>query len=45
VHDLLDAVATPAPPFSEHDLDGLDLEVRRTGRDRRSSNHQQEETG
>ena len=44
VHDLLDAVATP-PPFSEADLDGLELEVRRTGRDRRSRTHRQEETG
>ena len=36
VHDLL-AALSPALPFSEHDLDGLELEVRRTGRDRRSS--------
>lgn len=43
VQELLTAV-TP-PPFSEHDLDGLDLEVRRTGRDRRARTHQQEETG
>ena len=35
VHDLLAALT--AAPFSEHDLDGLELEVRRTGRDRRSS--------
>ena len=43
VHDLLDALAAP-PPFAEHDLDGLDLEVRRTGRDRRSPDQQHEET-
>lgn len=43
LHDLESAVAqgasspeaTPAPPFAEHLLDGLDLEVRRVGRDRR----------
>jgi DNA-binding transcriptional ArsR family regulator len=44
VRDLLDALV-PAPRFSEHDLDALELEVRRTGRERRSRNHQQEETG
>ncbi|WP_322937039.1 ArsR/SmtB family transcription factor [Nocardioides bizhenqiangii] len=43
VHHLLEALAT-SPPFSEHDFDGLDLEVRRTGRDRRSRHRQQEET-
>ncbi len=44
VRELLDALTT-VPPFSEHDLDALELEVRRTGRDRRSSTQQQEETG
>ncbi len=44
VRDLLGALAT-VPRFSEHDLDALELEVRRTGRDRRSTHHQQEETG
>jgi DNA-binding transcriptional ArsR family regulator len=44
VHDLL-AAMTPLAPFSERDLDGLDLEVRRTGRDRRSrTTRLQEET-
>ena len=43
VRDLLDALA-PAPPISEHDLDALELEVRRVGRDRRAAHHQQEET-
>ncbi|RHW24258.1 ArsR family transcriptional regulator [Nocardioides immobilis] len=43
VRDLVDALATP-PPFSEHDLDALELEVRRAGRDRRAGRHQQEET-
>lgn len=28
---------TPQPRFTEHDLDGLELEVRRTGRERRAS--------
>lgn len=36
VADLLDAVA-PRPRFTERDLDGLDLEVRRAGRDRRGA--------
>jgi len=43
VRDLIDAL-TPAPPFTEHDLDALELEVRRAGRDRRAAHHQQEET-
>lgn len=43
VHDLLDAVAVAAP-FTEHHLDALELEVRRTGRDRRAHTRQQEET-
>ncbi len=36
VHDLL-AALTITPPFAESDLDGLDLEVRRVGRDRRAA--------
>ena len=28
-----------SPPFAESDLDGLDLEVRRTGRERRAATH------
>lgn len=36
VQELLDRLALRAPPFSERDLDGLELEVRRTGRDRRT---------
>lgn len=36
VRALLDELATPPPPFAETDFDGLDLEVRRTGRDVRS---------
>ena len=36
VHDWL-ARLSPAPPFAEHDFDGLDLEVRRTGRERRAA--------
>jgi DNA-binding transcriptional ArsR family regulator len=39
VHELL-AALTVTPPFAESDLDGLDLEVRRVGRDRRTANHQ-----
>ncbi|GAB2472332.1 hypothetical protein GCM10027063_11420 [Promicromonospora xylanilytica] len=31
------AELAPAPPFGEHALDGLDLEVRRAGRDRRAA--------
>ncbi|GAA1935978.1 ArsR/SmtB family transcription factor [Nocardioides hwasunensis] len=38
VADLLVALReTPVPPIADADFDGLDLEVRRTGRDRRSS--------
>lgn len=39
--------AAPSPPITERMLDGLDLEVRRTGRERRSARHThpQEETG
>ncbi|GAB2621893.1 ArsR/SmtB family transcription factor [Pseudactinotalea suaedae] len=36
IQELLAALA-PAPPFTERDLDGLELEVRRTGRDRRAT--------
>lgn len=35
VHDWLSRL-DPAPPFAERDFDGLDLEVRRTGRERRA---------
>ncbi len=35
VHDLLGRLA-PEAPYSASDLDGLELEVRRVGRDRRS---------
>lgn len=44
VQELLDRLALPTPRFSERDLDGLDLEVRRAGRDRRTPTDQQEET-
>ena len=47
VRDLLDALAA-VPPITAGDLDALELEVRRTGRDRRSSTRPQapqEETG
>ncbi|RYB94996.1 ArsR family transcriptional regulator [Nocardioides oleivorans] len=38
VADLLAALReTPAPPVAESAFDGLDLEVRRTGRDRRTA--------
>ncbi len=36
VRDFL-AALTIAPPFADSDLDGLDLEVRRVGRDRRAA--------
>ena len=36
VRDFLSALAVD-PPFADSDLDGLDLEVRRTGRDRRAA--------
>ena len=44
VHDLLAAVTPPPPPLSEHALDGLELEVRRTGRDRRARTDPQKDT-
>ena len=34
---LLGELVAPAPPIPEHVLDGLDLEVRRTTRERRST--------
>ncbi|WP_167880294.1 ArsR/SmtB family transcription factor [Nocardioides guangzhouensis] len=37
VRSWLDAVEAPAPPVPERALDGLDLEVRRTSRDRRGA--------
>jgi DNA-binding transcriptional ArsR family regulator len=39
VHDYL-AELTITPPFAESDLGGLDLEVRRVGRDRRATTYQ-----
>jgi len=46
VRALLDELTAPAPPISERMLDGLDLEVRRTGHERRTTapTHQ-EDTG
>lgn len=44
VQDLLGTLASP-PPVTERDLDALELEVRRTGRERRTRNQPQEETG
>ncbi len=46
VRALLGELATLTPPITERMLDGLDLEVRRTGRERRATapTHQ-EETG
>lgn len=41
---LLDELAA-APPFVESDLDGLELEVHRTVRDRRATRTEQEHTG
>ena len=46
VAELLDQLR-PAPPFAESALDGLDLEVRRTVRERSATRHpddQQEDT-
>lgn len=43
VHDLLGALVG-SRAFSEHDLDGLEPEVRRVGRDRRAEPRRQEET-
>ncbi|SEB53108.1 regulatory protein, arsR family [Nocardioides exalbidus] len=46
VADLLTALReTPVPPIADADLDGLELEVRRAGRDRRTNRtHTQEDT-
>jgi DNA-binding transcriptional ArsR family regulator len=41
--ELLHALS-PEPPFSDGDLDGLDLEVRRAGRDRRAAEHEPHRT-
>ncbi|WP_436700346.1 ArsR/SmtB family transcription factor [Nocardioides sp. BYT-33-1] len=40
VRTWADALARPAPPIPETALDGLDLEVRRTGRERRHTPNQ-----
>ncbi|HET9420183.1 MAG TPA: metalloregulator ArsR/SmtB family transcription factor [Nocardioides sp.] len=46
VRALLDELTASAPPISERMLDGLELEVRRTGRERRGTTPtHQEETG
>jgi DNA-binding transcriptional ArsR family regulator len=46
VRVLLDQLAGPTPPITERMLDGLELEVRRTGRERRATEPtHQEETG
>jgi DNA-binding transcriptional ArsR family regulator len=45
VRALLEELAGPTPPITERMLDGLDLEVRRTGRERRATPTHQEETG
>jgi DNA-binding transcriptional ArsR family regulator len=46
VRGLLEELTGPTPPIAERMLDGLDLEVRRTGKERRAAapTHQ-EETG
>lgn len=41
---LAELPSVPAPRIPEHVLDGLDLEVRRTGRDRRRGTAQQQAT-
>jgi len=46
VQALLDRLIVPSAPISEQMLDGLELEVRRTGRERRATEPtHQEETG
>lgn len=46
VRALLDELTGPTPPISERMLDGLELEVRRTGRERRATPPtRQEEAG
>lgn len=44
VRALLEELARPTPPIAERLLDGLELEVRRTGRERRATDptHQEE---
>lgn len=37
LRDYLEQVRPPRPPIPEHALDGLDLEVRRTTRERRAT--------
>ncbi|MFC9471336.1 ArsR/SmtB family transcription factor [Nocardia sp. NPDC056952] len=37
LHDYLEKLRPARPPIPEHALDGLDLEVRRTTRDRRAT--------
>lgn len=39
IRQLLDDLEVPTPPVSEHRLDALDLEVRRTVRERRRQDH------
>ena len=46
VRTLLEELTGPTPPIAERMLDGLELEVRRTGRERRAAEPtHQEETG
>jgi DNA-binding transcriptional ArsR family regulator len=46
VRALLAELAAPTPPIAERMLDGLELEVRRTGKERRATEPtHQEETG
>ena len=46
VRALLEELAGPTPPIAERVLDGLELEVRRTGRERHAGDTtNQEETG
>ncbi|MFW0788376.1 ArsR/SmtB family transcription factor [Gordonia sp. CPCC 205333] len=44
VHEYLDGLRVSGPPIPEHLLDGLDLEVRRTTRERRTerTDHQED---
>jgi DNA-binding transcriptional ArsR family regulator len=37
LHDYLDKLRPPRPPIPEHAFDGLDLEVRRTTRERQTT--------
>ncbi|GAC81890.1 MULTISPECIES: ArsR/SmtB family transcription factor [Gordonia] len=43
VREFLDSLRPPAPLIPEHVLDGLDLEVRRTSRERRESDADRKE--